>query len=128
MKTLIVEDEVTAGMLLKAMLSPYGECVRVGSGREGIDAFRVAGETGSPFDLVCLDIMLPDMDGPAVLKEIRGLEGPGGRLAKVIMTTGVSDMNTVFASFKEVCNAYLVKPIDREKLLGHLRDFGLVDG
>ncbi len=126
MKTLIIEDETTSRMLLKAMLSPYGECETAPGGKEGIEAFSAALAGGQPFDLVCLDVMMPEMDGPAVLKEIRRIETSGGGLTKVIMTTGVTDSQTVFELFKESCNAYLVKPVDRNKLLGYLHDFGLI--
>jgi two-component system chemotaxis response regulator CheY len=84
-------------------------------------------ETGKGFDLVCLDIMLPVMDGQAVLREIRVLESAGGaapvKPARIIMTTALNDRTNVVAAIKS-CDGYLVKPIDKGKLIAALKGFG----
>jgi two-component system chemotaxis response regulator CheY len=126
MKTLIVEDDHTSRLLMHAFLSPYGECRTANDGKEGFEAFSAAIAQGEPYDLVCLDIMMPEMDGPTLLKKIRETEPRDGARTKVIMTTAVADINTVYSLFKEACNAYLTKPVDRAKLTGHLRTLGLI--
>ena len=72
---------------------------------------------------------MPEMDGQEVLKEIRGLEEAAGvslgQVTKVIMTTALKDRVNVMTAFREQCDAYLAKPIDRQKLVGCLKDFGL---
>ena len=80
MKTLIVEDDFTSRLLMQAILSPYGECHIAVNGREAIQAFRLARAQGHPYDLVCLDIMMPEMDGHAVLKALRAAEEAEGIL------------------------------------------------
>ena len=45
---------------------------------------------------------------------------------KILMTTALDDMKTVFASFKDLCDAYVVKPVDANLLLEHLRSFKLI--
>jgi two-component system chemotaxis response regulator CheY len=91
---------------------------------------RLALEAGEPYNLICLDIMMPEMDGKAALKAIRDLEETAGLTygagAKVIMTTALNDPRNVFASFNALCDAYLVKPISKSKLLDLIRSFGLV--
>lgn len=54
--------------------SPYGKIFSVANGKQAIYAFRVALEIEEPFDLVCLDIMMPAVDGQTLLKTIRRLE------------------------------------------------------
>jgi two-component system chemotaxis response regulator CheY len=129
MKTLIVEDDFTSRLLLQKLLAPYGECHTATNGREAVLAFRIATLDGRHYDLVCLDIMMPEMDGQAVLKAVRAAEEAEGVLvgdgAKVIMTTSLSDKGNVFTAFREMCDGYLVKPIDRTKLLGCLTSLGL---
>jgi two-component system chemotaxis response regulator CheY len=129
MKTLIVEDDFTSRLLLQAILSPYGECHIAVNGREAIQAFQLANKEGHRYDLVCLDIMMPEMDGHAVLKDLRAAEEAQGILlgagAKVIMTTALADSNNVFSAFRETCDGYQFKPIDKAKLLGQLASLGL---
>ena len=130
MKTLIVEDDFTSRLLLQQILNPYGECHIAVDGREAIEAFMLAWAEGSRYDLICLDIMMPEMDGQEVLKRIRNMEDSKGVLpgngVKVIMTTCLRDKENVFTAFNEQCDAYLVKPIDKAKILGHLSEFALI--
>jgi two-component system, chemotaxis family, chemotaxis protein CheY len=130
MRTLIVEDDFTSRLLLQAFLSRYGECHIAVNGKEALTAFREAQESGQKYDLVCMDIMMPEMDGQTAVKEIRALEEAGGTLSthgvKIIMTTALDDVKNLVQSFKSLCDAYLFKPIDTGKLLAHLRDFYLV--
>jgi two-component system chemotaxis response regulator CheY len=130
MRTLIVEDDFTSRLLLQAFLSRYGECHIAVNGKEALTAFRAAQESGQKYDLICMDIMMPEMDGQTAVKEIRALEEAGGTLStqgvKIIMTTALDDVKNVVQSFKSLCDAYLFKPIDTGKLLAHLREFDLV--
>lgn len=130
MKTLIVEDDFTSRLLLQSILGPYGESHIVVNGREAIDAVRLALATEQGYDLICMDIMMPEMDGKAALKAIRDMEDDNGIAhgagAKVIMTTALNDPRNVFASFNALCDAYLVKPINKSELLNLVRSFGLL--
>jgi len=130
MRTLIVEDDFTSRLLLQAFLSRYGECHIAVNGKEALTAFRAAQESGQRYDLICMDIMMPEMDGQTAVKEIRALEEAGGTLStqgvKIIMTTALDDVKNVVESFKSLCDAYVFKPIDTGKLLAHLREFCLV--
>ena len=71
MKTLIVEDDFLARALLSTLLSEYGECHLVVDGEEAVSAIGKAYEKGEPYDLVCLDIMMPVMDGQKALEKRR---------------------------------------------------------
>jgi two-component system chemotaxis response regulator CheY len=130
MRTLIVEDDFTSRLLLQTFLAKYGECHIAVNGREAVNAFRSAREHGQAYDLICMDIMMPEMDGQAAAKTIRAIEEVGGTLsthgAKIIMTTALDDAKNVFQSFDSLCDAYLFKPIDTGKLLGHIKEFHLI--
>jgi two-component system chemotaxis response regulator CheY len=127
---LIAEDNVMCRLLLQTMLSRYGECHVAVNGREALTAFHMAQDEGRPYNLICLDIMMPEIDGLTVLAEIRRCEASKGIQAadgvKIIMTTALSEEDKVLTAVRAPCNAYLLKPIDRARLLGHLRSFGLI--
>jgi len=131
MRSLIVEDEFTARLALQRFLSRYGECHVAVTGKEAVEAFRMASERGAPYDLVCMDILLPEMDGEAAVTAIRSIEEGRGILsssgAKIIMTTAVEDIKEVMRSFHELCDAYLIKPINLADLLKNLVAFHLVE-
>ena len=130
MKTLIVEDDFTARLALQRFLSRFGECHIAVNGTEAVEAFRAASDSGLGYDLVCMDILLPEMDGEAAVKEIRAFEKQRGIIssngAKIVMTTAVDDIKNIIRSFQELCDAYLLKPVNLGDLRNHLKDFGLV--
>jgi two-component system, chemotaxis family, chemotaxis protein CheY len=130
MKTLIVEDDFTCRLLLQTLLSEYGDCHVAVNGHEAVDAFREAAGGNSPYDLICMDILLPGMDGEAAVRQLRSLEEARGinsmNGAKIVMTTSVSDIQKVMRCFDGLCDAYLVKPIETADLLAKLRSFQLV--
>lgn len=130
MKTLIVEDDFTSRLVLQTFLSRYGECHIAVNGREAVEAVRSALDVGQRYDLICMDLMMPEMDGREALKQVRELEEARGTLstcgAKIIMTTAVKEFKEVARCFEELCDAYLVKPIDLSKLLKHIKSYQLV--
>lgn len=129
LKCLIVEDDIAARRLLEIHLSDWGKCDTAENGCLAIDAFTQAHESGSPYDLICLDIMMPEMDGHQTLKAIRQLEEQWEILGldgvKVIMTTALKDSKNVFHAFREGCEAYVVKPVRKTQLLEEMERLGL---
>jgi len=99
------------------------------NGREGVEAVRTALEAGERYDLVCLDIMMPEMDGLEALRQMRLLEESNGigalNRAKIIMTTGVANRENVPRAHEMHCNCSLSKPFRKEKLQQKLRKLGL---
>ncbi len=129
MKTLIAEDDITSSIILEKMLSVYGECDVAADGNEAVEKFKSAVEKEEPYDLVCLDIMMPNKDGQEVLQDIRTLEQEssikGSSEVKVLMITALDDPKTVIGSLKGGATAYLVKPVKKNDLENHLRSFSL---
>jgi len=130
LRMLLVEDDFASRLLLQTFLSRYGECHVAVNGREAVQAFRSCLEGGRRYDLVCMDILMPEMDGCEAVKQVRALEESQGILstsgAKIIMTTTVDDIKDVIRCFKELCDAYLMKPIDLGKLLSQMKSYQLV--
>ncbi len=130
MKCLIVEDSFVARKLLKMYLSSCADCDIAVDGNEAVEAFSQAMDEKAPYDLICLDIMMPNMDGREALKVIRQIESEHGisglDCVKVIMTTALGDPKNVIGSFREGCEAYIVKPVKKDKLLEEIENLGLV--
>lgn len=130
MKTLIVDDEFTSRLILQESLKQYGPVHIAVNGVEGVEAARVAVEKNDRYDLICLDIMMPIMDGHSALDAIRATERNygilPGRGARVVMTTCLDDPANILDAFGEQCEHYLVKPIDVMKLTDYLRKTKLI--
>ena len=130
MKTLIVEDDFTSRLLLQEFLKSYGPSHIAVNGKEAVDAVSAMLEANEPYDLICLDIMMPGIDGQQALREIRlmekakGIAGPDH--VKIIMTTALGDRANVIKASQQQCDCFLVKPIQKAKLMEELRKLALI--
>ena len=130
MKILLAEDDFVTRKFMVGFLSKYGECDVTVDGMEAVDAFMMALEDGEPYDLVCLDIMMPVMDGYQALVGIRNLEKereiPSDKAVKVIMTTALNEERNVNMAFELGCTVYSGKPIDQERFEQVLKKLELI--
>lgn len=130
MKTLIVDDDFVSRRLLQSMLLSFGKVDIAANGMEALDAFKLSIDEDDPYNLICIDILMPEMNGQELLKEIRnheemlGIYGTDG--TKIIMTTSIGDFGNIKSAFVEQCDAYMVKPIERNKLVAKLNELHLV--
>ena len=130
MRILIAEDDFISRKYMMRFLSKYGECDVTVDGTEAIEAFIMALENGEGYDLICLDIMMPVVDGYQALQRIREIEKERGipeeKAVKIIMTTALSEGKNVTKAFSLGCTAYAGKPIDQEKFENELRKLDLI--
>ncbi|CDE42831.1 response regulator receiver protein [Clostridium sp. CAG:411] len=131
MKILIAEDDFASRKFMLRFLSKYGECDVTVDGMEAVDAFTMALDADEGYDLVCLDIMMPELDGYQALKQIREYEKEKGISeedgAKIIMTTALNEGRNVTKAFELGCVAYAGKPIDQDKFENVLRKLNLIE-
>jgi two-component system chemotaxis response regulator CheY len=131
MKILIAEDDLASRRFLSKFLVQYGEVDLVLDGLEALDAYLIAIKEKAPYDLICLDIMMPKVDGVKVLKAIRDFESRQSVVSKqqvkVIMTTALAETDYVNQAFKIGCEAYAAKPIDTNKMLEVIKKLGLLE-
>jgi two-component system, chemotaxis family, chemotaxis protein CheY len=131
MKTLVAEDDFISRLVLQKMLLPFGQCDVAVNGVEAVQAFSLALSEGLPYDLICLDIMMPELDGKEALKAIRLMEKEkkvsARDEAKIIMITALdTPKDVVEAYYKGGCTSYLVKPINKVKISEALKDINLI--
>ena len=119
MKILLAEDDYASRRFTTKLLSKYGEVDAVVDGEEAVAAFEMAAEDGEYYDLVCLDIMMPNTDGVEALAKIREMEDKmriaDEDRANIIMISALSEMNYVKGAFELGSDGYAVKPLDTEK-------------
>ena len=131
MKILIAEDDFASRKFMLRFLSKYGECDVTVDGLEAVDAFTMALDADDGYDLVCLDIMMPELDGYQALKQMRDYEKEKGiseeQGAKIIMTTALNEGRNVTKAFDLGCVAYAGKPIDQDKFENVLRKLELIE-
>lgn len=131
LKILIAEDDLSSRKFLYKLLSQYGECDLVLDGLEALDAFLISLKENKSYDLICLDIMMPKVDGVKVLKHMKDLEAQKGILpekrSKIIMTTALVEAPIIQNALELGCDAYAAKPIDTVKFIEVLHKLGLID-
>jgi two-component system chemotaxis response regulator CheY len=129
MRILVVEDDFISRRLLCRYLEAFGECDVAINGREALEAVEAGIKSGEHYDLICLDIMMPEMDGHESLQRIRNLEAADGMDvgmgARIIMTTSLEDSKNIREAFSGSADGYVVKPIEKKKLIQTLSDLGL---
>ena len=130
MRTLVVEDNFANRLFMKKFLTQFGECDIVVDGIEAIDAYLNSLKDNLHYDLICIDVMMPGIDGINVLKSIRNIEKQNNieesKKAKIIMTTALNDKDTVLTSYESGSDAYATKPIDIEKFKEVLKKLDLI--
>ncbi|MBR6222321.1 MAG: response regulator [Lachnospiraceae bacterium] len=129
MKILIAEDDLANIKFLSKLLGRHGEVTVAEDGIKAVDLFVEALNDNEPFDLVCLDIMMPKLDGYKTLQNIRESEAKAGiekfARAKVIMTSALDEV-TNHSKVNQDYDAYMCKPIDIHDFERIIRRIGLV--
>lgn len=130
MKILIADDNFPTRKILGRILEEFGTCDFAENGRIALDAVKMALDERDPYQLICLDIRMPELDGTVSLQLIREAESkagfPLGSGAKIIMVTGVDDHATIFENFRNNCDGYLLKPVRKDDLVSMLRSQGMI--
>jgi len=129
-KCLIVDDDALGRELTAQYLQNVPVVDTAVDGQDAVEKFRTALSEGDPYDLILLDIIMPDMDGIAAGKEIRKLEKdlalPVNKQVNIIMLTALNTPENVMQSMLSVHSAaYLVKPVEPEKLKKTIGQLGL---
>lgn len=132
MKFLLVDDDESIILFLDRLLAPFAQCESATSGSEALDRFKEQlDKHGKPYDVVFMDILMPEKDGHETVEEMRRTETqskvkPADEF-KLVMITCVDDVKDVSkAFFKGYASSYIVKPFDRDKVLGELKGNNII--
>ncbi|WP_341209601.1 response regulator, partial [uncultured Sphingomonas sp.] len=112
MRVLLIEDEPTTAKAIELMLSTEGFNVyNTDLGEEGLDLGKLY-----DYDIILLDLNLPDMHGYDVLKKLRvaRVQTP------VLILSGINEMDSKVRSFGFGADDYVTKPFHREELIARI--------
>ncbi len=131
MRILIAEDDRVSRTFLTQFMSQYGECDVAVDGMEALDCFMDSIKNKEPYQLLCLDVMMPKVDGLKVLKVIRALEEQRevkqSEHLRIIMMTAITDTEHVDEAFRMGCDAYAAKPVDTEQVVEVMKSLNLIE-
>lgn len=120
-KVLIAEDNEINSLLARSLLAKLGHWpTTAANGAAALDAWKAARGAGAPFDLILMDLHMPGLDGLEAARRIRAAEGETKRRIPIIALTA-----NAYAEDRDACltagmDGFLVKPLDREQLIGIL--------
>lgn len=130
MRVLVVEDDPSIRDMLEKFLAPVARCDLAEDGYAGIIAVEQALDRGEPYDLVCLDLVMPNMDGWEALRRIRALEQVRGltdsRVRVLILTARDSSQNMRRFLASSTSEGFLLKPFRKSELFEAIGALGLV--
>ncbi|MCR4716874.1 MAG: response regulator [Lachnospiraceae bacterium] len=127
MNILVAEDDVASRKYIVRALERYGAVDGAIDGIEAVDLFLDKIEHNESYDLVCLDIMMPRVDGYKALDAIRDIEEEFniGKRVKVIMTSALNEIEQFEPSKEHKHDGYLMKPIDLNELDQMINKMGI---
>ena len=129
-RALIVEDDDTTRLLLNAILSRYATCDTVQNGGQALEAVQKALQGGQPYDLITLDLVLPDLEGLEVLRRVRELERERNVVSRdavrILIVTGAREDPAADYEFRNGSEAWLLKPLRERSLVEKLGELGLL--
>lgn len=113
MRVLLVEDDLATAQSIELMLKAEGFVVDVTEhGEDGLEIGRLY-----DYDIILLDLMLPDLDGYEVLRRLRGskVETP------ILILSGLSELDNKIKGLGFGADDYLTKPFDRRELIARMQ-------
>ncbi|BBD09599.1 putative response regulator receiver protein [Desulfovibrio ferrophilus] len=128
---LIVDDSDSLRFILKAFFKNIGHCQEAVNGRQAVARVKAALDKGERFDVILMDIMMPELDGLDATKAIVALfeerDVPKQDRPKVIMLTCLNDpKHMIEAQYQCGACSYITKPFEREILFETFANLGLM--
>jgi len=119
---LVAEDNEINALLIRSLLTRLGHhAVIATNGEAALESWLAAKSAGTPYDLVLMDIQMPQLDGIETTRRIRSLEaGQPGRQTPILALTANTLVEDRYACFEAGMDGFLIKPLDREKLAAAL--------
>ncbi|MGH6677819.1 MAG: ATP-binding protein, partial [Bradyrhizobium sp.] len=118
LSVLVAEDNEINALLMRSLLTRLGHrAVIATNGAAALESWLAAASAGTPYDLVLMDVQMPQLDGIEAARRIRAHEAsrPGLR-TPILALTANTLVEDRYACFEAGMDGFLIKPLDREKL------------
>lgn len=128
MSYLIIDDDEMSRLMLKEVLSEFANCHMAASGVEALRLIEVAATNDTPYSLLCVDLLMPHMNGLAFVRNIREMErthATGVRAKIFIISASDSIWDKAELMLDNLCDAYIEKPFNRNSLIAELHKHSL---
>ncbi len=130
LRCLVVDDDELSREMLVAMLADCAVCDVVCNGKEAVERFAKS-LTSIGYDVIFLDILMPEMDGHEASRIIRQMEQERGispdRGVNIVVLTSLNTPDDIIQSYMSAQSAaHLIKPVKPEKLKKTLHRMGLI--
>jgi PAS domain S-box-containing protein len=118
LSVLVAEDNEINALLMRSLLTKLGHRVVIAThGEAALESWLAARSAAMPYDLLLMDIQMPQLDGIEATKRIRAHEsGDSGRRTPILALTANTLVEDRYACFEAGMDGFLIKPLDREKL------------
>jgi CheY-like chemotaxis protein len=115
---LVAEDNEINALLMRSLLGRLGHhAVITTNGEQALESWQAARSAGTPYDLVLMDIQMPQLNGIETTKRIRQFEAEeAGRPTPILALTANTLVEDRYACFEAGMDGFLIKPLDRDKL------------
>ena len=129
---LIVDDSPAIRFHLRTLLRPYGNCDEAENGQDAVRKFSAAAAAGRSYNLILMDLMMPEMDGFTAIQQINALQDelnlpPEQRPNIAILSCKDDPQSLMRAHFDVGVEHYLTKPFTKQTLIETLENLGLLD-
>lgn len=127
MRFLVVDDEPTARTMLSLLLGELGDIDEAVDGDEALVHFVRALQNRLPYDLICIDLSMPGIDGLELIEQLREFERAHGYeyRSRMVVVSASRAGEDIVSAFRNQADGYLTKPINIGKLEKLLRDFSI---
>ena len=118
MKILIIDDQTANIEYLKVLIKDYGTCDQTTDGLEGIEILKRATQSDQNYDLLLLDLTMPEVHGYTVLAEVRKMQAhlPTQDQTKVVIVSASGDFENIKKSLREGSDFFVASPVNRKDL------------
>lgn len=116
---LLAEDNEINALLMRTLLAKLGhQVVLTTNGEAALESWLAAEGAGAPYDVVLMDVQMPHLDGIAATRQIRAREaGQRARRTPILALTANALVEDRYACFEAGMDGFLIKPLDRDKLV-----------
>jgi len=128
MKTLIVDDCALSRQLLIISIEEHSDIDVAANGKDAIVLVKQAIEKKENYNLICMDLTMPVMDGHETMQAVRAMESEAGiARSKVFMITASSSPDDMVKAITEgECDDYVMKPVMRKAIRKLLKKHELI--